>query len=141
VNDAFGVRRMQVTTMQAISGAGYPGVASYDILGNVVPYIGKEEEKVESETRKLLGVWQDDAIVPAPITISAQCNRVAVREGHMACISVELGRDDVTAADLIAAWRDFSAEPQASVLPIHAVRGSASFSGGRVRAIQMPVPR
>ena len=115
--DAFGLRRVQVTTMQAISGAGYPGVASFDILGNVIPYIGKEEEKVESETQKLLGTLQGESVVPAPITISAQCNRVAVRDGHMACLSVELAQNDVTAADLVAAWRGFTAEPQARDLP------------------------
>ena len=115
--DAFGLRRVQVTTMQAISGAGYPGVASYDILDNVIPYIGQEEEKVESETRKILGAYQDRAVVPAPITMSAQCNRVAVREGHLACISVELGRDGVTSADLVDTWRTFHAEPQERGLP------------------------
>lgn len=116
LQDAFGVRRMQVTTLQAISGAGYPGVASYDILDNVVPYIGQEEEKIERETQKILGSVADDAIAPAPIAISAQCTRVAVREGHLACVSVELSRD-VASADLIAAWRDFRAEPQERKLP------------------------
>jgi aspartate-semialdehyde dehydrogenase len=115
--DAFGVRKMQVTTLQAISGAGYPGVASYDILDNVVPYISQEEEKIERETRKILGALQSDAIQPAAMTISAQCTRVAVREGHLATISVELGRDDVTSADLVAAWRGFRAEPQERALP------------------------
>ena len=114
---AFGLRRVQVTTMQAISGAGYPGVASYDILDNVIPYIGQEEEKVESETRKILGAYQDGAVVPAPITMSAQCNRVAVREGHLACISVELGTDGVTNADLVEVWRAFQGEPQERKLP------------------------
>ena len=114
--DAFGVKRIAVTTLQAISGAGYPGVASYDILDNVIPYIGQEEEKIERETRKLLGSFVGDAIVPAPIAISAQCTRVAVREGHLACVSVELGRD-VESADLIAAWRAFRAEPQERALP------------------------
>jgi aspartate-semialdehyde dehydrogenase len=107
---------MQVTTLQAISGAGYPGVASYDILDNVIPYIGQEEEKIERETQKILGHVADDAIVPAPIAISAQCTRVAVREGHLACVSVELGRD-VASDDLIAAWRGFRAEPQERQLP------------------------
>ena len=115
--DAFGLRRVQVTTMQAISGAGYPGVASYDILDNVIPYIGQEEEKVESETRKILGAYRDGAVAPAPITMSAQCNRVAVREGHLACISVELGTDGMTSADLIDAWRTFQGEPQERRLP------------------------
>ena len=115
--DAFGVRKMQVTTLQAISGAGYPGVASYDILDNVVPYIGQEEEKIERETRKILGTYQDGAITPAPLTVSAQCTRVAVREGHLATVSVELAQDNVTSADLIAAWRAFCPEPQERALP------------------------
>jgi aspartate-semialdehyde dehydrogenase len=115
--DAFGLRRVQATTLQAISGAGYPGVASYDILDNVIPYIGQEEEKLESETKKMLGVYQDGMIVPAPLAISAQCNRVAVREGHLACLSVELGRDDLTSTDLVDAWRAFQAEPQERRLP------------------------
>lgn len=115
--DAFGVQRMQVTTLQAISGAGYPGVASYDILDNVIPYISQEEEKIARETRKILGsLTDDDTIAPAPIAISAQCMRVAVREGHLACVSVALAQD-ATSADLIAAWRDFRAEPQALALP------------------------
>jgi aspartate-semialdehyde dehydrogenase len=114
--DAFGIRRFQVTTMQAISGAGYPGVASYDIVDNVVPYIGSEEEKVESESKKLLGAFQDGVVVPAPMTISAQCNRVAVREGHMACISVELEKD-ASSADLVEVWRAFKPEPQQRSLP------------------------
>ncbi len=114
--DSFGVKRMQVTTLQAISGAGYPGVASYDILDNVVPYISQEEEKIERETQKILGRFEDEAITPAPIVASAQCTRVAVREGHLACVSVELGRD-AQSADLIAAWRAFRAEPQERKLP------------------------
>jgi aspartate-semialdehyde dehydrogenase len=114
--DAFGVTKIQVTTLQAISGAGYPGVASYDILDNVIPYIGQEEEKIERETRKLLGTFSEGAIMPAEMAISAQCTRVAVREGHMACVSVALGQD-VASADLIAAWRAFRAEPQERDLP------------------------
>jgi len=115
--DAFGVRGVQVTTLQAISGAGYPGVASYDILDNVIPYIGQEEEKIERETRKILGSYQGNSIMPAALTISAQCTRVAVREGHLACLSVELGQDGITSADLIDAWRAFWPEPQESHLP------------------------
>ena len=69
-------------TMQAVSGAGYPGVASLDILGNVIPYIAKEEEKMEEETQKLLGTLNGAVIVPAPFAMSAQCNRVAVEDGH-----------------------------------------------------------
>jgi aspartate-semialdehyde dehydrogenase len=115
--DTFGVRRVQVTTLQAISGAGYPGVASYDIVDNVLPYIRQEEEKLESETRKILGVCEGGSITPAALLVSAQCNRVAVREGHLACLSVELGQPDVRSEDLIAVWRAFRAEPQALELP------------------------
>lgn len=114
--DAFGLRRMQVTMLQAVSGAGYPGVASLDILDNVIPYIGQEEEKIERETRKILGVLEGESVAPAPLTISAQCNRVAVRDGHMACISLELERE-ATNGDVAAALSDFRAEPQERQLP------------------------
>ncbi len=115
--DAFGLRRVQVTTLQAISGAGYPGVASYDIVDNVIPYIRQEEEKIEQETQKMLGGCAGTTVTPAAFLISAQCNRVAVREGHLACLSVELGQPDVTSADLMAAWREFRGEPQRLQLP------------------------
>ena len=88
LHDAFGVRALHVTTLQAVSGAGYPGVPSLDILGNVVPYIRGEEEKMESEPLKMLGTLRDGRIVEAPFTISAQCNRVPVRDGHTECVSV-----------------------------------------------------
>jgi aspartate-semialdehyde dehydrogenase len=95
LQDAFGLRRLMIVSMQAISGAGYPGVPSLDILGNVVPYIAGEEEKVERESRKLLGALQESsslgtiAVDAAPFLISAQCNRVPVRDGHTECVSVE----------------------------------------------------
>ncbi len=117
LQDAFGVRRVFIATMQAITGAGYPGVASYDIMGNVIPYISTEEEKVEAETKKFLGAYQDGAITFAPISVSAQCNRVAVRDGHTVCISVELGQNGVSSDDLVAAFREFRGEPQRRNLP------------------------
>jgi len=88
--DTFGVELVQVTTMQAISGAGYPGVPSLDILGNVIPYIGGEEEKMALEPRKLLGTFQNGRVQFADITVSAQCNRVPVLDGHLECVSVRL---------------------------------------------------
>lgn len=92
LQDAFGVEKALVVSMQAVSGAGYPGVPSLDILGNVVPYIGgSEEEKVETEPRKMLGKLAGDHIEPAEMVISAHTNRVAVRDGHMVCLSVGLG--------------------------------------------------
>src|SRR5207302_6827868 len=78
----FDIEKVMAVTMQAISGAGYPGVPSWDILGNVVPYIAKEEEKIEAESKKLLGSLKRSKIVPADFAISAQCNRVAVEDGH-----------------------------------------------------------
>lgn len=88
--DAFGVEAVQVTTMQALSGAGYPGVPSLDSLANVIPYIGGEEEKMATEPKKLLGTYTDGHIHPLDLRISAQCNRVPVLEGHTEAVSVKL---------------------------------------------------
>src|SRR6059058_359612 len=94
LQEALVVRKVMVTTMQAISGAGYPGLPSYDILDNAIPYIGGEEEKVETETLKMLGRWEESVgFSNAPMVVSAQCTRVATREGHLECASVELERD------------------------------------------------
>ena len=90
---AFGVSMVQVTTMQAISGAGYPGVASLDILGNIVPFIANEEEKLEEEVVKILGTLDGDHIVPAGFAVSAQCNRVPVYDGHTETVSFKLERE------------------------------------------------
>jgi aspartate-semialdehyde dehydrogenase len=89
LHDAFSISKLSVVTMQAISGAGYPGVAAADILGNIVPHISNEEEKVETESLKLLGTLQGDRITQAPIVVSAQCNRVPVYDGHTECVSVQ----------------------------------------------------
>lgn len=90
--DHFGLEAVQMVTMQAISGAGYPGVASMDILGNVIPYIGGEDGKLETEPRKILGRYVDGGIESADIKVSAQANRVPVFDGHLSSISVKLGR-------------------------------------------------
>jgi aspartate-semialdehyde dehydrogenase len=87
LHQAFGARHLFVATMQAVSGAGYPGVASLDIIGNVIPFIGDEEPKLESEGQKILGTLTDSAIVAAPIVISAHTNRVPVEHGHTVCVS------------------------------------------------------
>jgi aspartate-semialdehyde dehydrogenase (non-peptidoglycan organisms) len=117
LQQAFGVNKMLVTTMQAISGAGYPGVPSYDILDNAIPYIGGEEEKVEHETRKMLGDWQEGrGFVDAPITVSAHCNRVATREGHLACVSVGFERT-TTPEEIIAVWEQYVPPSQRAQLP------------------------
>jgi aspartate-semialdehyde dehydrogenase len=112
----FGLEMVMVVTMQAISGAGYPGVASLDILGNVIPYIAKEEEKMEEETQKLLGVLNGAHVDPAPFAMSAQCNRVAVEDGHTESVAVRL-KKKAGAEEIIAAWNDFRAEPQQLRLP------------------------
>ena len=121
---AFGpLRTVQVVTMQAISGAGYPGVSSLDILDNVVPYIGGEEEKIEWETSKILGgVLPDqtgfDLHADAPIRMSAQCNRVPVIDGHMACVTVEFQRTPKPGIEEVKkAFRAFRCEAQELRVP------------------------
>jgi aspartate-semialdehyde dehydrogenase len=89
---AFGVDACVATTLQALSGAGYPGVASLDILDNVLPFIGGEEEKIETETVKILGRFSEGRIEPAPMAVSAQCHRVNVADGHMAAVRVKFAR-------------------------------------------------
>jgi aspartate-semialdehyde dehydrogenase len=110
IEERFGLEQIIVTTMQAVSGAGYPGVPSMDILGNVVPYISSEEEKMEAETLKLLGKLSGHAVTPLAARISASCNRVAVEDGHTESVSVKLGNKlgrAVTHEDILAAWADF----------------------------------
>jgi aspartate-semialdehyde dehydrogenase len=112
----FGVETVMAVTMQAVSGAGYPGVASLDILGNVIPYIPKEEEKMEEETRKLLGRLNGSGIVPAAFGMSAQCNRVPVEDGHIESVSVKL-KKKARPEEMIAAWNEFRSLPQELRLP------------------------
>jgi aspartate-semialdehyde dehydrogenase len=112
----FGLEKVFVVTMQAVSGAGYPGVASLDILGNVIPYIKNEEEKMEEETPKMLGSVNGSAAVPADFKMSAHCNRVAVEDGHTESVSVKLHKP-ATAGEIITAWREFRGLPQEKRLP------------------------
>ncbi len=107
----FGIEAVVVTTLQAISGAGYPGVASLDITDNIVPFIAGEEEKLEAETLKILGELNGGKIANAGFKISAQCNRVNVVDGHTACVRVKL-KQQTNAADIKTALREFSALPQ-----------------------------
>ena len=108
---AFGVEASVATTLQALSGAGYPGVASLDILDNVLPYIGGEEEKIETETVKILGRFNESRIEPAPMAVSAQCHRVNVADGHMAAVRVKFARKP-TLANLRDALTSFRSLPQ-----------------------------
>jgi aspartate-semialdehyde dehydrogenase len=113
----FQPKRVMVTTLQALSGAGYPGVASLDALGNVIPYIGGgEEEKIETETLKLLGRYADGAIVNADFVVSAQVNRVPVPDGHTAVMAFDLEKHP-SIEEVSAALAGFTAEPQARRLP------------------------
>ncbi len=113
---AFGIRRAVVTTLQALSGAGYPGVASLDALDNVVPFIGEEEEKMERESRKFLGTWDGTAFRDADFAFSAHCNRVSVRDGHTETVSLEL-RERPRVEELVEAMRAFRGRPQELGLP------------------------
>lgn len=131
----FGLETVMVVTMQAVSGAGYPGVASLDILGNVIPYIGKEEEKMEEETRKLLGRLDGAKVVPGEFAISAQCNRVAVEDGHTESVSVKL-KKRVRPGEMVSAWNEFRGEPQELRLP-SAPEKPVTYLGGSDR----PQPR
>ncbi len=116
LHDRFGIETVMAVTMQAVSGAGYPGVASLDILGNVIPYIPKEEEKMEEETLKLLGKLNGAGIIPAPFKMSAQCNRVAVEDGHTEAISIKL-KKSASKAEILETWSGFRSVPQLEKLP------------------------
>jgi len=107
----FGVEAVIITTMQALSGAGYPGVPSLDITDNVLPFIENEEEKVETETRKILGRFDDNSIKEAEIRMSAQCNRVNVSDGHMAAVRVKLAQR-AEAEEVREALASFTSLPQ-----------------------------
>jgi len=112
----FGLQAVMAVTMQAVSGAGYPGVASLDILGNVIPFIRNEEEKMEEETRKLLGQLNGSKVIPGAFAMSAQCNRVAVEDGHTESVSVRF-KSKPRPEEIIAAWNNFRSEPQTLKLP------------------------
>lgn len=112
----FGIEKIIVTTMQAISGAGYPGVASMDINANVIPYIGGEEEKMQIETQKILGELTAAGFQPLAAPVSAHCNRVPVVDGHMTAVSVKL-RDRVDAAAIRKAYDEYRSLPQERKLP------------------------
>ena len=116
LQDRFGLEAVHVVTMQALSGAGFPGVASLSILDNVIPFISGEEEKVESEPLKILGALEDDRIRNLELKISAHCNRVSVLDGHMECVSVKLSKR-ASEQNLLQAWTEFHGEPQTLKLP------------------------
>ncbi|RJQ36931.1 aspartate-semialdehyde dehydrogenase [Candidatus Microgenomates bacterium] len=116
LNDLFGIKQVIVTSMQALSGAGYPGVPSLDIIDNVIPYISGEEEKMETEPLKLLGKVSKNGVISAKIAISAQCNRVAVREGHLESVTISFEKKP-TLQEVIKALKNFTSVPQKLKLP------------------------
>lgn len=127
LEEHFGIESLFVTTMQAVSGAGYPGVSSLDILGNVVPFIKNEEEKLQEEVGKLLGRFSGTAIEMLDAKVSAQCNRVPVLDGHTECVSIKLRRP-ATREQMLEAWATFQpldgrALPSAPDRPVRYVDG------------------
>lgn len=121
--DKFGVEQVNVVTMQAVSGAGYPGVSSLDIIDNVIPFIGgSEEEKVETEPNKIFGTIGKHGIKELDIKINAQCNRVSVVDGHTECVQVKL-KKKAGSSEILDAWNSFSGDaqnlPSAPLKPIH----------------------
>ncbi|HLE47489.1 MAG TPA: aspartate-semialdehyde dehydrogenase [Candidatus Thermoplasmatota archaeon] len=115
--DDFGLKHVSVTSMQAISGAGYPGVASLDITENIIPYIGGgEEEKMETEPRKFLGTLRNGAVEPADFALSVTCTRVPVVEGHTEAVHVSF-RKKATVAEVVESFRSFRGKPQSLKLP------------------------
>ena len=134
----FGLSRVMVTTLQAVSGAGYPGVASLDILGNVIPAISGEEEKMESETQKILGTLERDGVTPHPMVVSATTTRVPVIDGHTESISIEFEQRP-SLEDVRVALEGFRGRPQelraaeraAGADRLHGRRRSAAAAAGR----------
>ncbi len=114
--DAFGLEKIFVVTMQAVSGAGYPGVASMDIQGNVIPFISGEEEKMETEPQKLLGKWNGQRFVDAGLSLSAHCNRVPVIEGHLESVSLSL-KKVASLGEVREALRTFEVDAALAALP------------------------
>lgn len=114
--DKFGIEKVNVVTMQALSGAGYPGVASLDSIDNVIPFIGSEEDKLETEPLKILGKLKSGKIEKTKIKIGAQCNRVPVTDGHTECVQVKL-RKRATPEQIKKAWENFKGVPQKLNLP------------------------
>jgi aspartate-semialdehyde dehydrogenase len=112
----FGIEKLHVVSMQAVSGAGYPGVASLDIMDNVIPYIGGEEDKVETEPLKILGQFAGDHIEMLPTTISASCNRVPVLDAHLVCVSVSF-KNKPSMDAIKAAWASYEGPELARSLP------------------------
>jgi aspartate-semialdehyde dehydrogenase len=116
LTDAFGLEKVFVVTLQAVSGAGYPGVATMDIQGNVIPFISGEEEKMETEPQKLLGKWDGSRFVDAGVGLTAHCNRVPVLDGHLECVSIGL-KKIASLREVQEALRTFEVDAELAALP------------------------
>lgn len=116
LDDKYGLEEVNVVTMQAVSGAGFPGVSSLSIIDNIVPYIGGEEEKIESEPLKILGNLDKNRVIHKSFRMSAQCNRVSVIDGHLESVQVKL-KEKISIKDLVNSWKNFKGEPQSLNLP------------------------
>jgi aspartate-semialdehyde dehydrogenase len=138
LEEKFGIEKLFVSTMQAISGAGYPGVASLDILGNVVPFIKNEEEKLQEEVGTLLGALAGDHVRMLDATVSAHCNRVAVEDGHTECVSIQF-RKKATYEEIVAAWAEF--KPLSALHDGHRLPTAPEQPVEYVDAIDRPQPR
>lgn len=130
LQDLFGITEVNVVTMQALSGAGYPGVPSLDIIDNLIPFIGGEEHKMENEPLKILGDLSNDGFVSASMAISAQCNRVAVIDGHTESVQIRTAKK-ATAVEIIEAWKSFRSLPQELQLPYAPVNPLYYFENER----------
>ena len=138
LEERFGIESLFVTTMQAVSGAGYPGVASLDILGNVVPFIKNEEEKMQEECAKLLGSRDGDRVAMLDMKLSAHCNRVAVEDGHTECVSIKLRRP-ATYEQMLEAWAQF--KPLAGIHEGHPLPSAPDQPVEYEEMIDRPQPR
>ncbi|MCX6169285.1 MAG: aspartate-semialdehyde dehydrogenase [Ignavibacteriales bacterium] len=116
LDDKFGIESVNVVTMQAISGGGYPGVPSMDIIDNVIPFISGEEEKMEKEPKKILGLLKENKFEYSKMIVSAQCNRVGVIDGHTECVQIKL-KKKISKEEILNAWNNYSGEPQKLNLP------------------------
>jgi len=128
--DNFGLDSVNVVTMQALSGAGYPGVSGLDSTDNVIPFISGEEEKLETEPLKILGKFNGTGIDLTDIKISASSNRVPVLDGHTESIQVKL-KNKASKEDILKVWNEFSAEPQALDLPFAPIKPIHYFTEDR----------
>jgi aspartate-semialdehyde dehydrogenase len=138
LEERFGIESLFVSTMQAVSGAGYPGVPSWDILGNVIPFIKNEEEKLQEECGKLLGRLAGDHIQMLDAKVSAHCNRVPVEDGHTECVSIKLRRP-ATYEQILSAWAEF--QPLKGIHEGRSLPSAPDFPVEYEEAIDRPQPR